>query len=187
MLRWPLMSTFTLFPELKLRGLVLWESHGEYFMIGHSFDGFLELWPAGLGGLLSCVVLSCPDSHLKLLDRGQSCQCNLAHRRSVTVLCMLYKIKSNPMNPLSGALPLPYMPAVVTRVALVAHRHSFAPPRCSTSQCRRISFLPLSVSLWNDLSETVYILFGRIGKVVASHAAVASSIPAKVALIYTLH
>ena len=30
-------------------------------------------------------------------------------------------------------------------------------------------------------------LSGRIGKVVASHAAVARSIPAEVALIYTMH
>ena len=35
-------------------------------------------------------------------------ECNLAHCRSVAVLCMLFKIKSNPMYPLSGALPLPF-------------------------------------------------------------------------------
>ena len=58
------------------------------------------------------------------------------------------------MHPLSGALPLPYVPERVTRGALVAHRHSFAPPRCRTSQYRR-SFVPLSVSLWNDLSDPV--------------------------------
>ena len=68
---------------------------------------------------------------------------------------MLFKIKSNQMHPLSGALPLPYVPARVTRGSLVAHRHSFAPPRCRTSQCRR-SFVPLSVSLWNDLSDPVF-------------------------------
>ena len=45
------------------------------------------------------------------------------------------------MHPLSGALPLPYVPARVTRGALVAHRRSFAPPRCRTSQYRR-SFVP---------------------------------------------
>ena len=44
---------------------------------------------------------------------------NLAHRRSVAELCMLFKIKSNPMHPLSGALPLPYMLAHVTRGAFV--------------------------------------------------------------------
>ena len=72
---------------------------------------------------------------------------------------MLFKIKSNIMHPLSGALPLPYAPA---RVALVAHRHSFAPPRCRTSQyCR--SFVPLSVSLWNDLSDPVIDGVGLAG------------------------
>ena len=50
------------------------------------------------------------------------------------------------MHPLSGALPLPYVPAHVTRGALVAHRHSFVPPRYRSSQYRR-SFVPLCVSL----------------------------------------
>ena len=99
----------------------------------------------------------CPaaDSHLKLLDRvvrsagflaGGVLECNLAHRRSVAELCLLFKIKSYPMHPFSGALPLPYVPARVTRGALVAHRHSFVTPRCRTSQYRR-SFVSLSVSL----------------------------------------
>ena len=83
---------------------------------------------------------------------GGVLECNLARRRYVAELCMLFKIKSNPMHPLSGALLLPYVPARVTRGALVANRHSFAPPRCRTSQFRR-TFVPLSVSLWNDLSE----------------------------------
>ena len=65
---------------------------------------------------------------------------------------MLFKINSNQMHLLSGALPLPYVPARVTRAALVAHRHSFAPSRCRTSQYSR-TFVPLSVSLWNDLSD----------------------------------
>ena len=68
---------------------------------------------------------------------------------------MLFKIESNPMHPLSGALPLPYMPAHFTHGALVAHRQSFAPPHCRTSQYRR-TFVPLSVSLWNDLSDPVF-------------------------------
>ena len=59
------------------------------------------------------------------------------------------------MHPLSGALPLPYVPARVTRGALVAHRHSFTPPRCRNSQYRR-TFVPFSVSLWNDLSDPVF-------------------------------
>ena len=118
---------------------------------------------------------SAADSHLKLLDRlldrvvrsvgfpaGGVLECNLAHRRSVAELCMLFKIKSNPMHPSSCALPLPYVPARVTRGALVAHRHSFAPPRCRTSQYRR-SFVPLSVSFWNDLSDSVFDGVGLAG------------------------
>ena len=75
---------------------------------------------------------------------------------------MLFKIKSNPMDPLSGALPLPYVPARVTRGALIAHRQSFAPPRCRTSQYRR-SFVPLSVSLSKDLSDPVFDGVGLAG------------------------
>ena len=58
--------------------------------------------------------------------------------------------------------PLPYMPARVTRGALVAHRHSFAPPPCMTSQyCR--TFVPLSVCLWKDLSDPVFDGMGLAG------------------------
>ena len=60
---------------------------------------------------------SAADSHLKLLDRvvrtadflaGGVLDCNLAHRRFVAELCMLFKIKSNQMHPSSGALLLPH-------------------------------------------------------------------------------
>ena len=77
------------------------------------------------------------NSHLKLLDRvirgagllaGGVLKCNLAHHRSVAVLSMLFNIKRNPMDPLSGALPFLYVLVRVTHGALVAHRHLFAPP-----------------------------------------------------------
>ena len=66
-------------------------------------------------GYCSAVWCSAADSHLKLLGRvvrsagfltGGVLDCNLAHRRSVAELCMLFMNKSNPMHPLSGALPL---------------------------------------------------------------------------------
>ena len=119
----------------------------------------------------SAVWCSAAGSHLKLLDRvvrsagflaGGVLDCNLTHRRSVVELCMPFKIKSNPMHLLNGALPLSYVPARVTRGAVVAHRHSFAPPRCRTSQYRR-TFVPLSVSLWNDLSDPVFDGVGLTG------------------------
>ena len=87
---------------------------------------------------------------------------------------MLFKIKSNPMHPLSCTLPLPYVPARVTRGALVAHRHIIPSPSLPVSSsrpskaptlCRPSTtgglltiaepFCPLSVSLWNDLSNPV--------------------------------
>ena len=119
----------------------------------------------------SAVWCSAADSHLKILNIVVSSagfladgvlECNLAHRRSVAELCMLFKIKSNPVHPLSCALPAPYVPAHVTRGALVAHRHSFVPPRCKTSQYRG-SFVLFSVSLWNDLSDPVFDGVGLAG------------------------
>ena len=53
---------------------------------------------------------------LKLLDRvvrgaslltGGMFECDLAHRRSVTVLCILHKIECSPLHPLYGSLPGP--------------------------------------------------------------------------------
>ena len=58
------------------------------------------------------------------------------------------------MHPLYGALPVPYVPVRVTRGAVIAHRYTYAPPRCRTSQYHR-TFIPWSVSLWNDLSDPV--------------------------------
>ena len=65
---------------------------------------------------------------------------DIAHHRSVAVLCMLYKIRCNPMHPLNGYLPGPYVPVRVTRGALVAHRNTYVPPRCRTSQYSRTLF-----------------------------------------------
>ena len=61
----------------------------------------------------------------------------------------LYKIMCNPMHPLYGAQPVPNVPVRATRSALVAHRCTCVPPHCLTSQNRK-TFIPFSVSLWND-------------------------------------
>ena len=76
--------------------------------------------------------------------------CNISHRRSVAVLCMLYKMRCNLIHSLCGALPVPYVPLRVTRGALIAHRYTYAPPRCRTSQYLR-TFIPyqyLSGTIW---------------------------------------
>ena len=89
-------------------------------------------------------------------------ECDLAQRRSVAVLCMLQKIRCNSMHPLYGALPVPHVPVWVTRGAVIAHRYTYAPPRCRTSQYRW-TFIPWSVSLWNDLSDHVFDGVGLAG------------------------
>ena len=67
-----------------------------------------------------------------------------------------------PQHPLYGALPVPYVPVRVTRGAVIAQRYTYAPPRCRTSQYRR-TFIPLSVSLWNDHSDPVLDGVGLAG------------------------
>ena len=106
-------------------------------------------------GVLFCRLVLTADTHLRLLDRivsgasfltGGVFECSLAHRRSVAVLCMLYKIRCIPMHPLYGALPVPFVPVQVTRGAVIEHWYTYAPPRCRTSQYRR-TFISLSVSV----------------------------------------
>ena len=72
---------------------------------------------------------SAADTHLKPLNRAVSgarfltggvFECDLAHRQSVAVLCMLYKIRCNPMHHLYGALPVSYVPVRVTRSAVIS-------------------------------------------------------------------
>ena len=131
-------------------------------LLGSCFRGFV----LPVLEYCSAVWCSAADTHLKLLDRAVSgawfliggvLECDISHRRSVAVLCMLYKIrcKCNPVHPLNGALPGPYVPARVTRGALVAHRYTYAKPRCRTLQYSR-TFIPFSVSLWNDLASSVF-------------------------------
>ena len=116
-----------------------WRVFHDRVLLGRCFRGFV------LTVLEYCSAVWCStaDTHLKLLDRAVSgarfrtggvFECDIPHRRSVAVLCMLYKIRCNPVHPLNGALPGPYVPAQVTRGALVTHRYTYAPPRCRTSQ-----------------------------------------------------
>ena len=91
-----------------------WQVFQDRLLLGRCFPGFC---PARFGVLFGSVVLGA-DTHLKLLDRAVSdasfltCgvfECDLAHCRSVVVLCMIYKIRCNPMNPIYSALPEPYV------------------------------------------------------------------------------
>ena len=77
---------------------------------------------------------------------------------------MLYKIRCNPMHPLNGALPGPYVPLRVTRGALVAHRYMYL---CTASlqniAVQQDFYSPLAVSLWNDLANPVFDGVGQAG------------------------
>ena len=119
----------------------------------------------------SAVWCSAADLHLELLDHAVSgalfltggvLECDIAHRRSVAVLCMLYKIRCNLVQPLNGALPGPYVPVRVTGGAPVAHRYTYAPPSCRTLQYSK-TFTLLSVSLWNDHANPVFDGVGLAG------------------------
>ena len=116
----------------------------------------------------SAVWCSAANTHLKQLDRvvsgarffaGGVLNCNLSHRQSVAVLCMLYKIKCNPMYPLCGALLVPYVPVRVTRGALISHRYTYAPPSCRTSQTSWLLFPSqyLSGTIWLTPYSMVWV------------------------------
>ena len=116
-----------------------WRVFHDRSLLERCFRGFVLRWLE----YCSAVWCSAADTHLKLLDRAVSgarfltggvVECDVAHRRSVAVLCMLYTIRCNSMHPFNGALPGPYGPVRVTRGALVAHRYTYASPCCKTSQ-----------------------------------------------------
>ena len=144
-----------------------WRVFHDRLLLGRCFRGFV------LPVLENCSAVSCSaaDTHHKLLDRavggarfltGGVFQCDIAHRRTVAVLCMVCKIRCNPMHPLNGAILGPYVPVWVTRGVLVVNRYTYAPPRCRTLQYSR-TFIPFSVSLWNDLANPVFDGVGLAG------------------------
>ena len=94
--------------------------------------------PTRLVALFCSVVLGCRYTP-KILDRvvsgdrfltGGVFECDIAHRQSVAVLCMVYKIRCNPMYPLYGAVPAPYVTVWVT--VFFAHRHIYLTAGCRT-------------------------------------------------------
>ena len=143
-----------------------WQVFHYRLLIGRCFWGFV----LPVFEYYSAVWCSAADTLLKL-DRivsgacslaGGVLNCNLSHHRSVAVLCMLYKIRCNPMHALCGALPVPYVPVWVTRSTLIDHQYTCAPSHCRTSQYHK-TFIPLSVSLWNNLVDPVFYGMGLAG------------------------
>ena len=115
-----------------------WRVFQNRSLIGRCFWGFV------LPVLVyySAVWCSAADTHLKLLDRAVSIArfltgvvfgCDNSHRRSVAVLCMLYMIRCNPVHPLNGTLPGPYVPVRVTRRLIGTLMHRLAAEPCRTA------------------------------------------------------
>ena len=116
-----------------------WRVFHDRSLLGRCFRGFvlpvLEYCPA--------VWCSAADAHLKLMDHAVSgarfltgglFECDIAHRRSVAVLCMLYKIRCEAMHPLNGALPAPYVPVQLhavlwSHIGTLMHRLAAEPRR----------------------------------------------------------
>ena len=78
--------------------------------------------------------MSLATSHLSLLDRvvaqvsqlsGGSVTSDLWHRRTVTSLCVFFKIDSLVDHPVRGLFPAHYVLRRPTRGALTAHSGSF--------------------------------------------------------------
>ena len=107
-------------------------SPGEYFLIDCFFgDAFVVFSCPLLSTVLQCGARLQMYTLIKLLDRvvngasfltGGVFECDIEHRRSAGVLCVLYKVRCNPLHPLYGVIPVPYVPVRVTRGALVEHR-----------------------------------------------------------------
>ena len=79
---------------------------------------------------------------------------DLWHRRSVSSLCMLFKIFHNPRHPLNSELPNSFQPVQITRNALNANSQAFSIGRCNTSQYSRC-FIPATTRLWNELPSMI--------------------------------
>ena len=117
----------------------------------------------------SAVWYLAADTHLQLLDRAVSgasfltlgvIECDLAHRRSREVFCMLYKVRRNPMHPLHGCLPVPHVCQAGLQAVLCSQIGILMRLLAArTSQHCRTFFLPLSVSLWNDIADLYSIVW----------------------------
>ena len=138
-----------------------WQVFHDRVLLGRGFRGFI----LPVFEYCSAVWCSAADAHLKLLNRVVSCislltggvfECDLAHRRSVALLYMLYMIICHQMHSLYGVLPC-RMCRCGSHALLWSHiaTLSYASHCCRTSQYRR-TFIPLPISLWIDLGDLVF-------------------------------
>ena len=134
--------------------------------LGNDDDAVLRSF---YGFLLPCFEYASPvwcsaaDSHLKLLDRAlnnirfflPNVSVELAERRRLACLSMLYKIFHDSSHPLHSGLPPPFVHVRATRFALALNEFAFSAIRFNTNQFARC-FLPSSCKVWNDLPNEVF-------------------------------
>ena len=100
-----------MFPEQLLQDLVTWENPGEYSMIDRFLgDAFGAFSCPFMSTFLQCVARLpihtlnyfsvSPCSLWFQFSNWGVIECDIADRRSVAVLCMLYKIRCNPIHPM---------------------------------------------------------------------------------------
>ena len=143
-----------------------WRVFHDRLLLGRCFIFFsCPFWST------SAVWCWATGTHHKLMDRafsgaqfltGGVFGCDIAHRRSVAVLCMLHKISCNPIHPLYGALTRTVCASAVYTRCPGPRRFTSAPPRCRTSLFRG-TFVFLSVSLWNALANPLFDGVGPAG------------------------
>ena len=135
-----------------------WRVFHDRSLLGRCFRGFI----LPVFEYCSAVWCSAADTHLKLLYRAVSgtrfltggvfeCDMIIIDLWQFCVCCIK-----------SGAQNGPYVRAQVTRGDLVAHRYAYARPGCRISQYR-MTFLPLSLSFWNDHADPVFDGVGLSG------------------------
>ena len=131
-----------------------WRVFHDRSLLGRSFRGFV----LPVLEYCSAVWCSAADTHLKQLDRAVSgarfltggvFECDISHRRSVAVLCMLCRIRCNPVHPLNAALPGQYVPgglhAVLwSHIGTLVHRLAAEP--CSQQDFYSLLSVPLERS-----------------------------------------
>ena len=107
----------------------------------------------------TCGQLSCQQHRDQ--SESYSCYSSAAHLEqcNITQITNSNVTKHNHLQ----RFPLSIYTYTLQKInTYLAHRYTYAPPRCRTSQYRR-TFVPFSVSLWNALSDPVFDGVGLAG------------------------
>ena len=136
-----------------------WRVFHDRLLLGRRFRGFV----LPVLEYCSAVWCSAADTHLKLLDQvvngacflaGGVLDCDLAHRRSVAVLRCCTRSDVNRCTHFMVLYRCHMCQSGLHVMLWRKNRYIYALPRCRTLQyCR--TFVPLAVSLLNDLDDPV--------------------------------